>query len=70
MMPARLFAPRYWTTWLGLGVMRLVAALPYGAILAVGRGVGRIGRRLLSHHVRIARRNIELCLPELGPAER
>jgi Kdo2-lipid IVA lauroyltransferase/acyltransferase len=70
MMPARLFAPRYWATWLALGVMRLVVALPYGAILAVGRGLGRVGRRLLARHVRIARRNIELCLPELGPAER
>jgi KDO2-lipid IV(A) lauroyltransferase len=70
MMPARLFAPRYWATWLALGVMRLVVALPYGAILAVGRGIGRIGRRLLARHVRIARRNIELCLPELGPVER
>jgi Kdo2-lipid IVA lauroyltransferase/acyltransferase len=70
MMPARLFAPRYWATWLGLGVARLVTALPYGAMLAVGRAVGRLGRRLLARHVRIARRNIELCLPELGAAER
>jgi Kdo2-lipid IVA lauroyltransferase/acyltransferase len=70
MFPARLFAPRYWPTWLALGAMRLVVALPYGAMLAAGRGVGRIARRLLGRHVRIARKNIELCLPELGPGER
>ena len=70
MIPARLFAPRYFATWLALGLMRLVAALPYGAILAVGRTVGRVARRLLGRHVSIARRNIELCLPELGPRDR
>jgi KDO2-lipid IV(A) lauroyltransferase len=69
-MRARLFAPRYWATWLGLGFLRLVLLLPYGAVLAVGRTLGRIARRLPLRFARIARRNMELCLPELSPAER
>ena len=69
-MPARFFAPRYWATWLGLGFLRLVVSLPYGAILAVGRGVGRLARRLPLPYAEIARRNMALCLPELGAAER
>ena len=69
-MPARLFAPRYWATWLGLGFVRLVVALPHGAMLAVGRALGRFARRLPLRQVRIARRNLALCLPELDAAER
>ncbi|MCX7059182.1 MAG: hypothetical protein NTZ79_19000 [Proteobacteria bacterium] len=68
-MPARLYGPRYWPTWLALGFVRLVLLLPFPALLAVGRGMGRLARRLPLPYVRVARRNIELCLPELdGPA--
>jgi KDO2-lipid IV(A) lauroyltransferase len=63
-------SPRWWPTWLGLGVLRAVEALPFGALLAVGRCMGRIARRLGLHYARIARRNIELCLPELSARER
>ncbi len=68
-MPARLYGPRYWPTWLALGFVRLVLLLPFPALLAIGRGMGRLARRLPLPYVRVARRNIELCLPELdGPA--
>ncbi len=69
-MPARFYAPRYWPTWLALGVMRLAVLLPYPAILAVGRSLGRLARILPLPYVRVARRNIELCLPELDAAAR
>jgi len=69
-MPARFFGPRYWPTWLGLGFVRLVLLLPFPALLAVGRGMGRLARHLPLSYVRVARRNIELCLPELDPAAR
>jgi len=38
--------------------------------LAIGKSIGRIVRLLPLAYVRIARRNIELCLPELRPAAR
>ena len=69
-LPARLYGPRYWPTWLGLGILRLVERLPFGAMLAVGRGIGWFARRLPLPYVRIARRNMEICLPELSDAER
>lgn len=62
--------PHYWPTWLGLAFLRLVEALPYPATMFVGRVVGRIARRIAVPYVRVARRNIELCLPELTRAER
>jgi KDO2-lipid IV(A) lauroyltransferase len=69
-MPARFYTPRYWPTWLALGVMRLVVMLPYPAVLAIGRGLGHLARWLPLPYVRVARRNIELCLPELDAPAR
>lgn len=69
-MPIRLFAPRYWPTWLGLGLLRLCAVLPYGGMVRMGQGLGAVLRRLPLPFIRTARRNIQLCLPELSAAER
>ena len=66
----RKLAPRYWLTWLGIGFLRTLEPLPYSWQLRIGRTIGRIARVLPLAHVRIARRNIELCLPELSAAER
>ena len=66
----RFLAPRWWPTWLGLVVLRLAERLPFPALLAVGRLLGRIARRLPLPYQRIARINLELCLPELAPAQR
>ncbi|MDE2052875.1 MAG: LpxL/LpxP family Kdo(2)-lipid IV(A) lauroyl/palmitoleoyl acyltransferase [Gammaproteobacteria bacterium] len=66
----RLLSPRYWPTWAGLGVLRLLSLLPFRLKLAVGAALGGLLRRLPLRFVRIARRNLELCLPELGAAAR
>jgi Kdo2-lipid IVA lauroyltransferase/acyltransferase len=61
----RLLAPRYWPTWAGLGLLRLLALLPFPLMLGFGRLLGALLRRLAARFVRIARRNIELCFPQL-----
>lgn len=66
----RLLAPRYWPTWVALGVLRLLALLPFSVQLAIGRAVGHLLRRLPVRFVHIARRNIGLCLPQLQAADR
>ena len=65
-----MLSPRYWPTWLGLGCLRLVAPLPYAWQLRIGRLLGRVVRLLPLPYVRISRRNLEICLPELSPAAR
>ncbi len=65
-----LFAPRYWPTWLVLGMLRGVSQLPFRAQMRVGSALGRLLHRLPLAYVRIARRNIELCHPGLGDSER
>ncbi len=65
-----MLAPRYWPTWLGIGCLRLIEPLPYSWQLQIGRLIGQIVRLLPLPYVRIARRNIEICLPELPPDAR
>jgi KDO2-lipid IV(A) lauroyltransferase len=50
--------------------MRLLELLPYPAQLRVGQGLGWLIRCLPLAYVRIARRNLELCLPTLSAADR
>lgn len=66
----RLLMPRYWPTWFGLALLRVCIPLPYGALMMLGRGLGRLLRYLPLRFVRIARRNMELCLPELSAQQR
>jgi KDO2-lipid IV(A) lauroyltransferase len=65
-----LLRPRYWPTWLALGVLRVMEPLPYPVLHWLGRRIGGVMARLPLPFVHIARRNIELCLPELTVQER
>lgn len=66
----RLLAPRYWPTWIGLGLLRLLALLPFSWMIAVGRALGAVLRLVATRFTRTARRNLELVFPELDPAAR
>ncbi len=68
-MRPELLGPRYWPTWLGLAWLRTCELLPYPWLLFVGRLVGTLARGLPLGFVKVARRNIALCLPELSPAD-
>src|SRR6185312_13830312 len=63
-------SPHYWPTWAGMLLLRLLAGLPYNALLRVGSALGFAMRHLPLRFIRIARRNIELCMPELSALER
>lgn len=63
-------APRYWPVWAGMGLLRLVCLLPHRAALAIGRLLGRLAHAAGGSRRAVVRRNIELCFPELAPAER
>ncbi|MDP0562884.1 MAG: LpxL/LpxP family Kdo(2)-lipid IV(A) lauroyl/palmitoleoyl acyltransferase [Candidatus Endonucleobacter sp. (ex Gigantidas childressi)] len=57
--------PRYWITWLGLGLSVLPVLLPYGVILRIGKGCGWLLLKLAHSRVHIARVNLKLCFPEM-----
>lgn len=46
-------------------LMRVIGRLPLQLLHAIGAALGELARRLNNRETRIARRNLELCLPEL-----
>ncbi|MGI9237909.1 MAG: LpxL/LpxP family Kdo(2)-lipid IV(A) lauroyl/palmitoleoyl acyltransferase [Woeseiaceae bacterium] len=64
------WSPRYWPIWIGMAVLRLICLLPHRAALAAGRALGRLAHAVGGSRRAVARRNLELCFPELTPAER
>jgi KDO2-lipid IV(A) lauroyltransferase len=69
-MRLELVLPKYWVTWAGLCVLRVIETLPLSAQRRVGSALGSLIRCLPLAYVRIARRNIELCMPGLTPKDR
>lgn len=67
---ARFWAPRHWPTWALLGFMHGVTKLPRPWQLAIGRTMGRAMQRLRRREERVARRNLELCFPEMSADDR
>ncbi|MEI7367398.1 Kdo(2)-lipid IV(A) acyltransferase [Pectobacterium colocasium] len=65
-----LLHPRYWLTWLGIGILYLIVLLPYPVLYRIGTALGHLALRLLPKRVNVAARNLELCFPEMSQAER
>ena len=61
-----LLAPRHWPAWLGVGLIKLLAKLPYPLLMWLGRRIGGLAMRIDSARRPIARANIALCFPELS----
>ena len=69
-MRLRLLAPRYWLTWAGLGLLRLVALLPFAGIVRLGRLLGALLRRLALALRRARRGAISSCAFRSSPRRR
>ncbi len=66
----RLLHPRYWPVWLGLGLVALLAQLPFSWQMWLGVRLGRLSYYLAKRRRHIARRNIALCFPERSAQQR
>ncbi len=66
----RFWHPRFWPTWIGLGLLRLLAWLPVRTQALAGAALGRAGLLLARRRRDIAAANLRLCFPELGEPER
>ena len=62
--------PRYWSSWLGLLLMRLSVYLPPRVQLWAGSHMAVLMRPFMDKRKQIAARNIELCFPELSADQR
>lgn len=64
------FASRYWGTWLGIILLRLLAFLPLPVSRSIGTLLGLLMFVLNAKRRRIARVNLRLCFPEKPEPER
>lgn len=65
-----LLAPRYWPTWLGIGLLRLLAVGGQPLRRGVARVLARLYRRLNPRRVGIIATNLRLCFPHQTAATR
>ena len=67
---ARLAALRNAAGWALYVLLRAAVLLPFPWQLAAGKRAGRLTRLALSQRRTVVRRNLDVCFPELSPAER
>lgn len=63
-------APRYWPTWLALGLLRVLAWLPWQVRAALAHLIARVAMAGARKRRAIARVNLDLCFPNLDEAAR
>jgi len=64
------YSPRYWTSWLWLLLLRMMAALPLAWSRTVGAWFGLLMMISNEKRRRIARINLEMCFPKLSLRDR
>src|SRR5687767_1555491 len=69
-LPPPPLSPRTWLQWPGIGMAWLAGRLPWGVQRALGRGIGALLPMLLRRRHAVARRNLEVCFPELDEPAR
>ena len=66
----RFLAPRYWWIWSILGLLWLLAWLPYRVQLGLGRGIGWLAMACMPGRRHNASCNVALCLSEFDDSAR
>lgn len=67
--PKNAWHPRYWLTWLAIGLLTLIAWLPWPVKVFLGKGLGYLAMKVVSRRRHIAEVNVKLCFPEKTAAE-
>jgi KDO2-lipid IV(A) lauroyltransferase len=71
LLPLRRFlAPRWWPVWIGLGIVRSLALLPWRWQSALARGLGALAWRIAHRDRTITLVNLRLAFPDLAEDER
>lgn len=60
------YAPRYWFSWLVVGLSWLLSKIPGALQRSLSRGLARLLIKVRSSRTKTIRRNIELCFPDLS----
>ena len=61
--------PRFWPTWIWLGLLSIIVRLPHRWRIATGSALGMAGYFLAGSRRRIVKTNLALCFPHLDERE-
>lgn len=65
-----LLHPKYWLIWLGVGILRMTQLLPLSTQMKIGKSIGLLAMKLVPSRKKTAKRNLELCFPDLDEQQR
>lgn len=66
----RLLGPRWWPTWIAIGLVRVLTWLPVRVQWALGSVLGRAAGRLARSRREVVRANLRVCFPDMAPPAR
>ncbi len=66
----KLLHPKYWPVWFAVGLTRLLTMLPLKPQMRLGAGLGAFAKKLIKNREKTARRNLDLCFPEMPDADK
>jgi KDO2-lipid IV(A) lauroyltransferase len=69
-LPSPPRSPRHWPAWCGVGVLWLLAQVPWPLQRALGRALGTLLPWVARRRHRVAQRNLALCFPDLDAGAR
>jgi len=62
--PGDYLHPRYWLSWFGFGLLRLISLLPLPVIAVLGSGLGTLVFYVMKSRRQIALQNLAACFPD------
>lgn len=68
-MPTQFFHPRFWPTWFGILLLRLVVFLPWRWQMAIGKASGKLLYVALISRRKVSCINLNIAFPDLSPIE-
>ena len=68
-LPRELLHPRFWPTWIAIGVFFLISLLPIALLDAIGVRLGHLLVRKNRKRYEIVKTNLTLCFPDKGASE-
>ncbi len=68
-MPKKFYHPRFWPTWVGVGILRLIVLLPWRWQMAIGKLIGKLLYLAVPTRRKISCINLSIAFPELSATE-
>lgn len=62
--------PKYWLTWLSILILYCISWMPYKIQQLIGKLLGKLLKVVAKKRYHVAKRNIDLCFPDMEPQKR